>query len=251
MSKRISILLLSLVCIFSFTSTSFVNTTFADSTSLEDCEECTTEKPEDTGSDEDIEQAKDVLYSSDEFKSTVDEESGHLEKEDAIVNAPDKDDEDAPSKATFITVPVEDADNNLNNVVFTVDLEEEEILDIRKTFIDVTDENQVDLKIEENGEVVSDVSIDSDNVEDNLESTKESHTDFLNEAENEDDGIQTMGSTCEDLVNTLSGAAGASQCYLLCLELGAANGIAGLSCSVVCSIALAVPLSDATDQICG
>lgn len=169
--KRTLSILLSVAIVFAFTGTTFAN-------AGADCQNCTLERSDSTGSQENINSAKRILYSSDDFKKEINNVSGNVQKGKAIINAPEGDELDV----AFVTLPIENSSENLNNIVFIVNLETNEVTDVRKTFLTIVDDDHVNLKVVQNNEVISDLNITPDKVRDNLNSTDHTHEDYLKEA---------------------------------------------------------------------
>lgn len=245
MFKKYSKVLLILMVIFSLGFSSSVSA--SSSLSQNECPACNGEKPSSTGSKENIEKTKDIVFSSEKLKTEETELDGKLDKENVIITAPEENGSTASSDLAVATFPVENSD--LNNIVFTVDLESKKVTDVTKTFVEKVNEETANITIKYNGEIKDDITLTSNKVIDNLTSTEYTYEEYIEKSKEEQNEVEPMMS-CEEAVGILTSSAGAAQCYLICADLLLLGGLPGLGCSVICSAALFLPLDEAADRIC-
>src|SRR5690625_5172214 len=214
MLKLISKISLILIVAFSLTGISSVSA----SASQSDCPTCENGPPTSTGSKENINKAKETLYYSSEFNDVTENLSIEFNSDDLIITAMENEDSTDSMNYAVATLSTIEAEDNLNNIMFTINLNTEEITDIRKTFVEVVDDNNADITIEQNGEIISDITLSTDKIIDNLTSSEITYEEFT-EIKEDTNNVQPFGA-CEDILNVLMGAGVTGvQCYLLCLEL--------------------------------
>ncbi|MGX7395203.1 halocin C8 precursor-like protein [Carnobacterium mobile] len=247
MLKKLIVALMSITVLFSISSPAIAAVNENKLNENTNCSDCLTEAPDSTGSKENIKKTENMVYASDAFKNETKTMSGTFDKSQAIINAPDKKDNTEDSDFAFITLPVINSEDGLSNVMFAVNLKDKEIVNVRKVFIDSIDDEIVQLKIEDNGEIIADYSLTPELVKDNLNSTEQSYEELLDN--DQDAGIQPFG-WCETAVYALKAFAGTAQCYLTCGALGLVAGPAGLGCAAICALLLNKPIDSVLNDVC-
>lgn len=104
--------------------------------------------------------------------------------------------------------------------------------------MDVNGEEAFSMDINENGEIIEDGQIISQEA-------------FYEKVVGDQGGGYTTFGWCEWAVGALCGAGGGAGCYALALALGITTGIGGLSLATVCGLIGALGCTAATKKICG
>lgn len=249
MLKKVIVVLMSLTVLFSISSPAVAAVNESSTTNNTYCSDCLTEIPDSTGSIENVKKTEEIVYSSDVFINTSKAMSGTFDKKQAIITAPNPEENTENSDFSFLVLPVVDSEDGFSNAMFVVDLRENEVVNVRNVFITSSAENEAQLKIEDNGELVGDYTVTPNTVKDNLSSTEQSYEDILSD-NNNNEGIQLFG-WCENAVYALKTVASTGQCIITCGALGlATGGFGGVACSVVCALLLNKPLESVLNDVC-
>ncbi|WP_078593466.1 hypothetical protein [Evansella clarkii] len=205
---------------------------------------------ESTGHTEKINETRQVLFSSSDFRSVVQNLDGKINRGAAVIDAPEDLDATGPYNLGIVSFAVEGSSEGLTSVTFYVDLNNQEVLGDRQHFINPNESDRtVDLKIKDNGETVADLTVNEQNVTDNLTSDTYTHEEYLEVMANQSGEFQTA-STCEWAIQTLAGATSAFQCGLWCLGLAFTGPWTSIGCGVLCTMLIGYPVSEAVSDFC-
>ncbi|PJZ00516.1 hypothetical protein CPT06_11905 [Bacillus vallismortis] len=240
-------LTLSLVTIFSFNTSVKANSNVYAKTN---CESCQSGVPKSSGSKEDQQKAKEIVYASKEFKQNKLVKK-HERSFFGLSNEQDEEIVNVKEGMAVVTIPVEDMESGLTSAQYFVDLNTEQIFDTIETFITFDESTKLlNLQIKQSGEITEDVNLTEGGKVKLNDGTEVSVEDYLKGSESEETKASTMMS-CKSAVSWLYDIANGGSCALSCLRVAAINLAIGIGCGAVCVIIKNNSKSKAIKLICG
>ncbi|ALC81745.1 MULTISPECIES: hypothetical protein [Bacillus] len=202
--------------------------------------------PDSKGSKEDISKAKQIVFSSKQFKATKKNEIQKVNQKLIRV-------EILEDGTGIVNIPSRESNKNLAVVQYGVDLKTKEIKLEKKIYV-AHDNDKKNLKIVANGKTLTDFVVDRDHMITTSTGEKVTSKEFTKQLEesksNGDVSTQGYGS-CEVGVGLLCGATGFWACYYVCVWDAIKNfEMPELGCNFMCSLIFAVGCIEATDRIC-
>ncbi|MCI4170048.1 putative immunity/bacteriocin fusion bifunctional protein [Bacillus spizizenii] len=241
---------LSLVTIFSFNTSVKANSNVFGKAKT-NCESCQSGVPKSSGSKEDQQKAKEIVYASKEFKQNklVKKPEKSLfglsnEQDEEIVNVKEG--------MAVVTIPVEDMESGLTSAQYFVDLNTEQIFDTIETYITFDESTKLlNLQIKQSGEITEDVKLTEGGKVKLNDGTEVSVEDYLKGSESAEETKASTMMSCKSAVSWLYDIANGGSCALSCLRVAAINLAIGIGCGAVCVIIKNNSKSKAIKLICG